>query len=48
MQLHGGYGVMREQPVARAYMDSRAQTIYGGTMEIMKQIVAKDLALDGE
>ncbi|NMM84243.1 acyl-CoA dehydrogenase [Rhodococcus sp. SRB_17] len=46
LQIHGGYGLMREQSVARAYVDSRAQTIYGGTTEIMKQIIAKDLDLD--
>ncbi|HOB48150.1 MAG TPA: acyl-CoA dehydrogenase family protein [Mycobacterium sp.] len=45
LQLHGGYGYMREYPVARAYLDARIQTIYGGTTEIMKTIVAKDLGL---
>lgn len=35
LQLHGGYGYMREYPVARAYLDSRVQTIYGGTTEII-------------
>jgi len=43
LQLHGGYGYMREYPVARAFVDARIQTIYGGTTEIMKTIVAKDL-----
>src|SRR6202008_3117259 len=33
LQLHGGYGYMRESPVARAYLDARVQTIYGGTTE---------------
>jgi acyl-CoA dehydrogenase len=45
LQLHGGYGYMREYPVARAYADSRAQTIYGGTTEIMKEIIGRDLDL---
>lgn len=45
LQLHGGYGYMREYPVARAFLDARIQTIYGGTTEIMKTIVAKDLGL---
>ncbi|MCV7101137.1 acyl-CoA dehydrogenase family protein [Mycobacterium palustre] len=45
MQLHGGYGYMREYSVARAFVDARIQTIYGGTNEIMKTIIAKDLGL---
>lgn len=45
LQLHGGYGYMREYPVARAFVDARIQTIYGGTTEIMKTIIAKDLGL---
>lgn len=43
LQLHGGYGYMREYAVARAYMDSRVQTIYGGTSEIMKEIIGRAL-----
>ena len=43
LQLHGGYGYMREYPIARAYMDARVQTIYGGTTEIMKLIIGRDL-----
>ena len=39
LQLHGGYGYMREYPIARAYLDARVQTIYGGTTEIMKEIM---------
>lgn len=39
LQLHGGYGYMTEYPIARAFQDARAQRIYGGTNEIMKQIV---------
>jgi acyl-CoA dehydrogenase len=45
LQLHGGYGYMREYPVARAYLDSRVQTIYGGTTEIMKEVVGRSLGL---
>jgi len=41
VQLHGGYGYMREYPIARAWVDSRIQTIYGGTTEIMKEIVGR-------
>ncbi len=35
LQLHGGYGYMREYPIAKAYMDARVQSIYGGTTEII-------------
>ena len=45
VQLYGGYGYMREYPVARAFTDSRAQTIFGGTTEIMKEIIGRDLGL---
>jgi alkylation response protein AidB-like acyl-CoA dehydrogenase len=45
VQLHGGYGYMLEYPVARAYIDSRVQTIYGGTTEIMKEIVGRSLGV---
>jgi long-chain-acyl-CoA dehydrogenase len=44
LQLHGGYGYMLEYPVARAFIDSRIQTIYGGTTEIMKEIIGRDIA----
>ncbi|MFI1166906.1 acyl-CoA dehydrogenase family protein [Streptomyces sp. NPDC020801] len=43
LQLHGGYGYMTEYPVARAFLDSRIQTIYGGTTEIMKEIIGRSL-----
>jgi alkylation response protein AidB-like acyl-CoA dehydrogenase len=43
LQLHGGYGYMREYPIARAWADSRIQSIYGGTNEIMKEIVGRSL-----
>ncbi|WBC09197.1 acyl-CoA dehydrogenase family protein [Micromonospora sp. WMMA1947] len=45
LQLHGGYGYMREYPVARAYLDARVQTIYGGTTEIMKEVIGRSLGL---
>ena len=41
LQLHGGYGYMLEYPIARAYTDARITTIYGGTTEIMKEIIGK-------
>ncbi|MCX5402090.1 acyl-CoA dehydrogenase family protein [Streptomyces sp. NBC_00102] len=43
LQLHGGYGYMSEFPVAKAFLDSRVQTIYGGTTEIMKEIIGRSL-----
>ena len=45
VQLHGGYGYMTEYPVARAYVDSRIQTIYGGTTEIQKEIIGRSLGV---
>jgi alkylation response protein AidB-like acyl-CoA dehydrogenase len=45
LQLHGGYGYMREYRVARDYEDCRVATIYGGTTEIMKEIVGRGLGL---
>jgi acyl-CoA dehydrogenase len=45
LQLHGGYGYMLEYPIARDYQNVRVQTIYGGTTEIMKEIIGKDLGL---
>ncbi len=41
VQLHGGYGYMLEYPIARAYADARVTTIYGGTTEIMKEIIGQ-------
>ncbi len=41
LQLHGGYGYMLEYPVAKAFIDSRAQSIYGGANEIMKEIIGR-------
>jgi alkylation response protein AidB-like acyl-CoA dehydrogenase len=43
VQLHGGYGYMREYPVARAWTDARVTRIYGGTTEIMKEIIGRSL-----
>ena len=45
VQLHGGYGYMMEYPNARAYVDSRIQTIYGGTTEIQKEIIGRSLGI---
>jgi alkylation response protein AidB-like acyl-CoA dehydrogenase len=45
VQLHGGYGYMLEYPVAKAWLNSRVQTIYGGTTEIMKEIIGRGLGL---
>ncbi|PPK61603.1 acyl-CoA dehydrogenase family protein [Actinokineospora auranticolor] len=43
LQLHGGYGYMTEYPIARIYTDQRVQRIYGGTNEIMKEIISRSL-----
>ena len=43
LQLHGGYGYMEEYPIARAWRDARVQRIYGGTNEIMKEIIGRSL-----
>ncbi len=43
VQLHGGYGYMWEYPVARAWADARVQRIYGGTSEIMKEVIGRSL-----
>ncbi|MEH6995750.1 acyl-CoA dehydrogenase family protein [Neobacillus drentensis] len=45
LQLHGGYGFMEEYPIARRYRDVAVMPIYGGTTEIMKNIIAKNLGL---
>ncbi|MGH3520061.1 MAG: acyl-CoA dehydrogenase family protein [Haloechinothrix sp.] len=45
LQLHGGYGYMREYPIARLYADARVSRIYGGTTEVLKTIIAKSLGL---
>ena len=43
VQLHGGYGYMDEYPISRAWRDARVHTIFGGTTEIMKEIIGRDL-----
>jgi alkylation response protein AidB-like acyl-CoA dehydrogenase len=45
LQLHGGYGYINEYPIARLYADNRVHRIYGGTSEVMKVIIAKDMGL---
>jgi acyl-CoA dehydrogenase len=45
VQIFGGYGYMTEYPIARAFLDSRVQTIYGGTTEIQKEIIGRSLGL---
>ena len=45
-QLFGGYGYMREYPIARAAIDARVTRVYGGTSEIMREIIGRDMALD--
>jgi len=45
LQLFGGYGFMTEYPIGRAYADARVTTIYGGTTEVMKTIIARSLGL---
>ena len=46
LQLHGGYGYMMEYPIARLYADARVQMIYGGTNEIMKELIARSIDVD--
>ncbi len=47
LQLHGGYGYVEEYPIARAYCDARIARIFGGTSEIMKEIIARSIGLGG-
>jgi alkylation response protein AidB-like acyl-CoA dehydrogenase len=47
VQLHGGYGYMWEYPITRAYADARVQRIYGGTNEIMKEVITRAMGLPG-
>lgn len=47
LQLHGGYGYMWEYPITRAYADARVQRIYGGTNEIMKEVISRGMGLGG-
>jgi acyl-CoA dehydrogenase len=43
LQLHGGYGFMSEYMISRAWVDARVARIYGGTSEIMKEIISRSL-----
>ena len=45
VQLHGGYGFMWDGPITRAYADARVQRIYGGTNEIMKEVISRAMGL---
>jgi alkylation response protein AidB-like acyl-CoA dehydrogenase len=47
VQLHGGYGYMWEYPITRAFADARVQRIYGGTNEIMKEVISRAMGLTG-
>jgi alkylation response protein AidB-like acyl-CoA dehydrogenase len=47
LQLHGGYGYMLEYPIARDYADARIIRIYGGTSEIMREVIGRSLGLAG-
>ncbi|XP_062907574.1 long-chain specific acyl-CoA dehydrogenase, mitochondrial isoform X1 [Mobula hypostoma] len=46
LQLHGGWGYMWEYPIAKSFVDSRVQPIYGGTNEIMKELIARQIVSD--
>jgi acyl-CoA dehydrogenase len=48
LQLHGGYGFMWEFPISQAFVDARVQRIYGGTNEIMKEVISRSMGLGGE
>ena len=48
VQLFGGYGYMWEYPITRAYADARVQRIYGGTNEIMKEVISRSMGLGGK
>jgi alkylation response protein AidB-like acyl-CoA dehydrogenase len=43
LQLHGGYGYMLEYPISKFYLDARVMSIYGGTNEIMKEIIGRSM-----
>ena len=45
LQLHGGFGYMDEAPISRAWRDTRVLSIYGGTTEIMKEIIGRQLGV---
>lgn len=46
LQMHGGWGYMWEYPIARAFVDARVQPIYGGSNEIMKELIARKIVSD--
>ncbi len=46
LQLHGGAGYMNEYPIARMWRDARVQRIYGGTSEILREVVARSISVD--
>jgi alkylation response protein AidB-like acyl-CoA dehydrogenase len=48
LQLHGGYGYMTEYSIARDFVDARVGTLYAGTTEIMKEIIGRAVAVDGD
>jgi acyl-CoA dehydrogenase len=48
VQLHGGYGYMWDYPITRAFADARVQRIYGGTNEIMKEVITRSMGLGGK
>ena len=48
LQLFGGYGYMNEYPIAKAFLDARVQRIYGGTNEIMKELISRSIGLGGD
>ena len=48
LQFFGGYGYMWEYPITRAYADARVQRIYGGTNEIMKEVITRSMGLGGK
>lgn len=48
LQLHGGYGFMWEFPISQAYVDARVTRIYGGTNEIMKEVISRSMGLGGK
>jgi acyl-CoA dehydrogenase len=48
LQLFGGYGYMWEYPITRAFADARVQRIYGGTNEIMKEVITRSMGLAGK
>jgi alkylation response protein AidB-like acyl-CoA dehydrogenase len=48
VQLFGGYGYMWEYPITRAYADARVQRIFGGTNEIMKEVITRSMGLGGK